>query len=275
VASAGVPTPYGDRIEVAEFAALVGRLDQQGGGPLHHKMSEAFRRAILQGRLLPNQALPAEREIAESYSLSRVTVRKALDTLVKEGLVLRRQGAGTFVSGLAAPAPERVEKSFARLSSFSEDMRSRGRVPTSKMLRCQEGAVTPKEAMTLNLGPGTPVYRYHRLRFADGLPMAIEYSTIPAYCLPRLEAVTDSLYGALAAAGSSPVRALQRLRAILFNQEQAALLSVAEGDPGLLIERSAFMENGRAVEFTQSFYRGDAYDFVAELTQVPAPGFGP
>jgi GntR family transcriptional regulator len=259
---------------VAEFAAVVGRLDQQDGGPLYHKMSEAFRRAILEGRLQPNQALPAEREIAESYNLSRVTVRKALDALVKEGLVLRRQGAGTFVATTPNAGPERVEKNFARLSSFSEDMQSRGRIPTSKMLRRQEGMVTPKEALTLNLSPGTPVYRYHRLRFADDLPMAIEYSTIPAYCLPRVEAVTDSLYGALADAGSRPVRALQRLRAILFNKEQAALLSIAEGDPGLLIERSAFMENGRAVEFTQSFYRGDAYDFVAELTQVPAPGFG-
>jgi len=96
--------------------------------------------------------------------------------------------------------------------------------------------------------------------------MALEYATILASCLPSVEAVESSLYAALERAGNRPVRALQRLRAVLFSAEQAELLQAKEKDPGLLVERLGFLKDGRAAEFTQSFYRGDTYDFVAELS---------
>jgi len=110
------------------------------------------------------------------------------------------------------------------------------------------------------------VYRFHRIRFADDAPMALEYATILAACLPSVDAVESSLYAALERAGNRPVRALQRLRAVLFSAEQAELLKVREGDAGLLVERLGFLQDGRAAEFTQSYYRGDIYDFVAELS---------
>jgi GntR family transcriptional regulator len=206
----------------------------------------------------PDEALPPERDLAEEFSVSRITVRKALDGLVNEGLLTRRHGAGTFVAS-------RVEKNFSKLSSFTEDMISRGRTPRSEWLKRAEGSVTPEESLVLGLSPGTPVYRFHRIRFADEAPMALEYSTVPAFSLPSADAVGSSLYEALDAAGCRPARALQRLRAVLFTAEQAELLNVRTGDAGLLIERRGFLKDGRAVEFTQSYYRGDAYDFVAEL----------
>jgi GntR family transcriptional regulator len=110
------------------------------------------------------------------------------------------------------------------------------------------------------------VYRFHRLRFADDTPMCLEYATVSAEALPSLAAVGASLYEALEAAGNRPVRALQRLRALLLNTEQARLLHAREGDAGLLVERVGFLRDGRAVELTQSFFRGDTYDFVAELS---------
>jgi len=88
---------------------------------------------------------------------------------------------------------------------------------------------------------------------------------VPGFCLPSELAVEESLYTALDAHGCRPVRALQRLRAVLFTSERARLLGVPDGSPGLLIERRGFLRDGRVVEFTQSYYRGDAYDFVAEL----------
>jgi GntR family transcriptional regulator len=160
----------------------------------------------------------------------------------------------------------RVEKNFSKLTSFSEDMRARGRNPRSVWLRKSAGTVTPEEALTLRSSPGTPVYRFHRIRFADDAPMALEYATILASCLPSLEAVESSLYAALERSGNRPVRALQRLRAVLFSAEQAGLLQAKENDPGLLVERLGFLKDGRAAEFTQSFFRGDIYDFVAELS---------
>jgi GntR family transcriptional regulator len=110
------------------------------------------------------------------------------------------------------------------------------------------------------------VYRFNRIRYADEVPMALEYATVLASCLPSIEAVESSLYEALEHTGNRPVRALQRLRAVLFTAEQAKLLKAQEKDAGLLVERLGFLKDGRAVEFSQSFYRGDIYDFVAELS---------
>jgi GntR family transcriptional regulator len=242
---------------------VIGALDGKGGGPLYQQLQSALRRAIADKRLAADEALPAERDIAHEFGVSRITVRKALDALVDEGLVTRRQGAGTFIAA-------RVEKSFSKLSSFTEDMLSRGLTPRSVWLRRAEGTVTPEESLILGLGPGTPVYRFHRIRYADDTTMALEYTTVPGFCLPGKEAVEDSLYTALERHGARPARALQRLRAVLITAEQANLMGIAEGAPALLIERRGFLPDGRAVEFTQSYYRGDAYDFVAELNFAPA-----
>ena len=110
----------------------------------------------------------------------------------------------------------RVEKHFSKLTSFSEDMRARGRKPRSVWLNRSTGTVTPEESLTLRLSPGTPVYRFQRIRIADEAPMALEYATILASCLPSVDAVDSSLYVALERTGNRPVRALQRLRATLL-----------------------------------------------------------
>ena len=96
--------------------------------------------------------------------------------------------------------------------------------------------------------------------------MSIEYVTILANCLPSIEAVDHSLYEALHKTGNRPVRALQRLSALILNEEKANLLGASVGDAGLLAERIGFNKSGVAIEFSQSFYRGDTYDFVAELS---------
>ncbi|HEX4331882.1 MAG TPA: GntR family transcriptional regulator [Usitatibacter sp.] len=241
------------------FADVIRPLDPAGALPLYQQLQRLIREAIHSQVLAPDDALPAERQIASELSVSRITVRKAIDGLVEEGLLVRRQGSGNFVCS-------RIEKNFAKLTSFSEDMRSRGRTPHSEWLKRSEGAVSPEEALTLRLSPGAPVYRFHRLRFADDSPMCLEYATVSAEALPSVAAVDDSLYEALEAAGSRPVRALQRLRALLLNTEQARLLHAREGDAGLLVERVGFLRDGRAIELTQSFFRGDTYDFVAELS---------
>jgi GntR family transcriptional regulator len=243
------------------FIDTVGGLVSDDPAPLYMQLQKILRDAIISRVIGPDAAIPPERDLADEFGVSRLTVRKAIEGLVGEGLITRRRGAGTFV------AP-RVEKSFSKLSSFSEDMISRGRVPRSQWLSKSAGAVTPEESLSLGLSPGTEVYRFHRLRFADGQTMALEYATVPAYCLPSPDAVQDSLYSALQATGHRPVRALQRLRAISFNREQADILQVAIGDPGLFIERRGFLGDGRAAEFTQSYYRGEAYDVVAELNQA-------
>jgi GntR family transcriptional regulator len=234
-------------------------LDPKSSVPLYQQLERSLREAIDKRVLSPDDALPAERELAQDLAVSRITVRKALDGLVTEGLLVRRRGAGSFVCA-------RIEKNFAKLTSFSEDMRARGRSPSSVLLTQSESTVTPEEALTMRLSPGTPVFRIHRIRYADDAPMALEYCTIEASVLRSLKMVDTSLYEALEQTGHRPVRALQRLRAVLLTAEQATLLESREGEAGLMVERVGFSSDGRAIEFSQSYYRGDTYDFIAELS---------
>jgi GntR family transcriptional regulator len=125
--------------------------------------------------------------------------------------------------------------------------------------------VTPEEAMALSLSPGARVVRLYRLRFAGEEPLALERTTVPQSILSDPTDVKSSLYEALDRVGCRPGRALQRLRAVTVDPEQSRLLSIPRGAAGLMIERRAFLDDGRAVEYTRSLYRGDAYDFVAEL----------
>ncbi len=233
-------------------------LDPSDSLPLYQQLQRAVRDAIERKVLQPDDALPSERQLAEDLSVSRITVRRAFEGLTQEGWLVRKQGSGNFVG-------TRVEKNFAKLTSFSEDMRARGSAPHSVWLNRSQGIVTSDEALKLALSPGTLVFRFHRLRYADDAPMAIEIATVDASCLPSLEAVDASLYSALETQGNRPIRALQRLRALLLNVDQARLLNAREGDAGLLVERLGYLRDGRAIELSQSYYRGDMYDFIAEL----------
>lgn len=246
------------------LADIIGPLAATDAQPLYQQLHRALRAAIDNGVFQPEDALPAERQLAAELGISRITVRKALDALATEGRLVSRHGAGHFVA-----APRRIDKNFAKLTSFSEDMRSRGHVPRSEWLKRAAGVVSPDETMKLGVSPGTEVYRFHRLRYADERPMAIEYATVRASALRSLEAVTDSLYVALDQAGHRPVRALQRLRAVLLDDEQARLLRTESYAAGLQVERLGFGRDGQSIDFTQSIYRGDTYDFVAELGTGP------
>ena len=226
--------------------------------PAYQHLRRTLQHAIETGELAPGQALPGERELARVLALSRVTVRKAIEGLVDEGLLSQRHGAGTFVAG-------RIVKSFSKLTSFTDDLRARGLDPQSVFLERGVGTATPEEAMALNLSPGAQVVRCYRLRTAGGQPLALERTAVPQSALADPACVRHSLYEAFAERGIHPARALQRLRAIAFDAGQAQLMHLPEGSPGLFIERRTFLEDGRVIEFTRSFYRGDAYDFVAEL----------
>ncbi len=232
-----------------------------GATPLYVRLQERIKSAIASGSLKPLEALPGERDIAHTLNVSRVTVRKALAGLVSAGLLEQRQGSGTFVSR----KPPIVEQPLSRLTSFSEDMRQRGLETTSRWLDREISPPSTKEAFHLALSMQDRVCRFRRLRFAGGVPMAIELAAIPQKYLADPQAVKTSLYAILDALGVKPVRALQRLSAANLGDHDAALLEVPAGSAALSIERISYLASGQPVEFTRSFYRGDTYDFVAEL----------
>jgi len=222
------------------------------------RLRRAIQNTIESGAFPPGQALPSERDLAKQLALSRVTVRKAIGGLVEDGLLAQRHGAGTFVA-------ERIVKSFSRLTGFTDDLRARGLKPQVKFLERSVGEVTPEEALALHLSPGANVIRLRRLRFAAEKPLAVESTVVPQSVIADPQAIKLSLYDALEKIGCRPTRALQRLRAVALEAEPARLLDLPIGTPALAIERRAFLDDGRVVEFTHSLYRGDAYDFVAEL----------
>jgi GntR family transcriptional regulator len=126
-------------------------------------------------------------------------------------------------------------------------------------------APSPEETVTLGLSSGDSVARVARLRIAGDTPLAIERAALSSAILPDPEAIGTSLYAHLEKAGNRPVRAIQRIRAVSLGDDDAALLEVTPGVASLHIERTSYLPSGRVVEFTRSIYRGDTYDFVAEL----------
>lgn len=252
----GDPTGARDLTELVRAALARG----SSQAILHERLADALRSGILSARLQPGGTLPGERNLALSLAVSRVTVRRAIKTLVDERLLIQRAGARTSVAG-------RVQKPVSQLSSFSQDMQARGLRPGTIWLAREVGTALSQEALALQLSPGAQVCRLKRLRTADGVAMALEWSVIPASLLPDPKIVRDSLYAALAGRGVVPCRALQRMRAVVAGDEDARLLNVASGAPLLEMERRCFDEIGTAVETCRSLYRGDAYDFLVELAR--------
>lgn len=226
--------------------------------PLYLQLQQRIREAVKNGTLGFGDAIPAEREIASAMGVSRVTVRRAIDDLVTEGLLTQRQGVGTFVSN-------RVEQPLNTLKSFTEIIEGRGMKADAKWLDRSLGLATDEEQQALKLGPDEEVVRFHRLRTADGQPMALEMASIPRRYLDNPFEINGSLYEVMSSRGLRPVKALQRLRAIAIDETRAGLLQIAVNSAVLYIERLGQLEDGTPVEFTRSYFPGDAYDFVAEI----------
>lgn len=231
------------------------------GGPLYLQLKRWIEAAIARGAIKPGDALPSERDLANKVDVSRVTVRKAVQYLVQDGVLVQRHGSGTFV----APQPNRVEQSLGQLTSFAEDMARRGLPVRSILLDRGIYDPSPEEVMALGLSPGEKVARIARLRISGEAPLAIERASITAAILPDPALVAGSLYAELERTGNRPVRAIQRIRAANLNESDAKLLAISAGAAALHIERIGYLSSGRVVEFTRSVYRGDTYDFVAEL----------
>ncbi|MDF1598918.1 GntR family transcriptional regulator [Mesorhizobium sp. YIM 152430] len=230
-------------------------------GPTYRRLADALAAAIRNGDHPSGTALPTERNLASQLGLARVTVRSAYAELARLGLIEIRPGSGAYVR------QPLIEQALWRLSSFTEDMAVRGLVAGTRLLRQEISTASQAERTALGIDGSVAIVRLERLRLADDQPLAIETAAVPADIfgtdIPALR--QDSLYSHLGDRGFRPMRARQRLRAISLEPAVAALLGVQTGSPALLIERVSFLADGRPVEFTRSHYRGDAYDFIAEL----------
>ncbi len=231
------------------------------GTPIYLRLAAILREKVQQGEFAVGAALPSERDIADRMGVSRVTVRKAIDLMMRDGILSRKQGSGTFV------AP-RIEQPSSLLTGFSEDLRRRGLRAGSIWLEKSADLASPEEVIAFGLSVNAPVKRFRRIRTANGEPLALEHAIVPESFLPDHDSVTESLYSALAKIGHKPVTGLQRVTASLADALEAQHLGVLAGAPVLRIERRGYLTDGTMVELTRSAYRGDRYDFISELREM-------
>jgi GntR family transcriptional regulator len=212
--------------------------------------------------LAPGDAIPSERQLSADLGVSRLTVRAALDDLVRDGYLLRRRGAGTFVN------EPKVAKGLT-ISSFSDDMRGRGMKPGSRTLELRVIPAGARLGRLLHVSPSEPVVTVKRLRLADGEPMAVELLHARASLVPGLTGAdleANSFYDLLASRyGVEIVGGTQTVEPTVTSEEESDALGVPLHSPALLFERVTRSAAGDVVEFTTSTYRGDRYRLVSEL----------
>ena len=231
-----------------------------GSTPLYLQIAANLKQHIIAGEWREGEAVPSERELCALTAASRVTVRKAIEELISEGLLSRRQGSGTFVNRV-------IETKNDALGSFSDEAAARGGISGTIWIARTIARPTEDEANILKIGKDIEVVRLGRVRLLDGEPLAIEHAVVPRQFLPPLDDLGSSLYQALETNGNRPVGGTQSIHASLATPTEAGLLSIAEQSAVLRIERVTRNAKGDVVELTRSVYRGDRYKFVSELHQ--------
>jgi GntR family transcriptional regulator len=230
---------------------------------LYRRLMDYLREEIDAGHLQPGEQIPSERELSERFHMSRMTVRHALNELVNEGILYRHQGKGTFVGR------PKIRQNLRGLSSFTEDMISRGLRPGARVLSVEVVSAPYRVRHALGLPEQSQVVRLERLRLADGEPMALEVTHLP---YPRFGGLvgedleSTSLYHLLEGRfGINFGTALQAIEPALADAALARTLLVKEGSLLLLLERTTYSRQGEPIEFVSSHYRADRYRFEVQL----------
>ena len=229
--------------------------------PRYFEIEQSLRARVAE--LEPHSALPSESQLCEEFGVSRMTARAAVQRLVQDGLVYRAPGRGTFV------AVPRANRTAGHILSFSDEMRRRGRVPSSRVIERRERRASEEEERRL----GTrDVVVLRRVRLADGKPLVLERAIFPADRVAStldVDLERESLFQALVAAGLVPTSGSAALAAESATAEDARLLRVRKGAPLLVERRLIHDQNGKPLEWTESRYVGSRYgidvDFDVEL----------
>lgn len=231
----------------------------RAGTPRYMVIEEHLRKLVGAGQ--PGDPLPSDSELCERFSVSRMTARQAVMRLVNEGAIYRVPGSGSFI------ADRHIHRGMNRLRSFTEDMRSRGRVAGSRVLSAALREGEADELRALHLAPGDRVVAITRVRLADGIPLALERAVLPPSLAAILEAdlATASIHELARELGREPTKALGSLTAVTASALDAELLEIKVGG-GLLVERRTILDQqGAPMEYTETSYVGERYLFDVVL----------
>lgn len=234
---------------------LLSALSLDSDIPLYSQLVSIVKRNISAGTLGAGELLPSEAELCKTFNISRSTVRQAIGSLEAEGLVVRKQGRGTFV------AEPKMRRKTENVYSFTSEISAMGLTPSSTLVEFEIITPTPDIVKVLELSsPETEVYRFTRIRNVNGEPLILETSFYPQYIYPKLTREllqTHSFYSLLYEVGIAPYSAVDSYEAVILGRAEAELLGCRPGSSAFYVQRRTRTETGLIYEYTQSTIRAD------------------
>jgi GntR family transcriptional regulator len=224
--------------------------------PLYRQLMQRLKSDIATGVYPVHGRIPSEQELCETYQVSRVTVRKALSDLVKDGLLIRHQGKGTYV------AVPRIQRDLRQITSFHAACRIMGCTASTRLIHMHFTHAGPEDVENLHVEPGETVLEMCRLRYADNLPVMLETNRFSAaFSYLAQEDLTQSLYDILLRNGSEPSKAVHDIALSYAAPAQAKLLEVEPGTALLLLNECVYDQAGAPIHTSSQLIRGDRFTF--------------
>ncbi|CAM4075839.1 GntR family transcriptional regulator [Streptococcus penaeicida] len=228
--------------------------------PAYIKIHDAIKKDIDDQVWAIGDRLPSERDLADHFAVSRMTLRQAITLLVEEGILERRIGSGTYVSS------QRVQEKMRGTTSFTEIVNSQGKKPSSKLLSYQRQLASDTEIKELNLEVTDYVVRMERVRYADNVPLVYEVASIPEKFIKNVkrEDITEHFFKTLVANGYEIGKSRQTIYAKTASERVATYLGVSRGHAILALTQVSYFSNGNPFEYVRSQYVGDRFEFYLE-----------
>lgn len=228
--------------------------------PAYIKIHDAIKKDIEKEVWTIGSRLPSERDLAEHFEVSRMTLRQAITLLVEEGILERRVGSGTYV------ASHRVQERIRGTTSFTEIVNSQGRKPSSKLISYQRQLASDTEINQLHLEESDYVIRMERIRYADKVPLVYEVASIPEKFIKNVKKtdITEHFFQTLTSNGYEIGKSQQTIYAKIASERVASYLEVAKGHAILALTQVSFFTDGRPFEYVRSQYVGDRFEFYLE-----------
>ena len=228
--------------------------------PAYIRIHDAIKKEIDGGVWEIGQRLPSERDLADDYEVSRMTLRQAITLLVEEGILERRVGSGTYV------ASHRVQEKMRGTTSFTEIVRSQGKTPSSQVVSYQRKPANDTEIQQLQLKPSDYVVRMERVRYADNMPLVFEVASIPEKLIREFkrEEITEHFFQTLTDNGYEIGKSQQTIYAKNASERVANYLKVPKNHAVLALTQVSYFTDGRPFEYVHSQYVGDRFEFYLE-----------
>ncbi|MEQ9809795.1 GntR family transcriptional regulator [Streptococcus jiangjianxini] len=228
--------------------------------PAYIRIHDSIKKGIDEGKWKIGQRLPSERDLSDHFEVSRMTLRQAVTLLVEEGILERRVGSGTFV------ASSRVQEKMRGTTSFTEIIKSQGKVPSTKLISYKRSHPNEQEVRHLNVKPHSYIIRMERIRYADHIPVLFEVTSVPEKLVRDFDktAITEHFFQTMTENGYEIAKSQQTISAKTADDEVASYLEIAPHSAILALTQVSYLIDGQPFEYVRSQYVGDRFEFYLE-----------